>query len=631
MGEFVLAIPGDPETLTGGYIYDARVATELRARGHRVAILRLPDGFPMASEPAIGEALRLLGAASRSAALIVDGLAFGALPAAGLKALGRELIALIHHPLALETGLDRQTAERLRASEREALRCASAIITTSEATRALLVADHGATAEHILVAPPGVDAAPRAACAGAPPVILTVATITPRKNHARLAGALARLADIDWRWRIVGAADRDLACSAELRRLIEALGIGGRVEFAGELGAAELAAAYASADLFALPSRFEGYGMAWAEALARGLPVVAGDDAAAAALVPAAAGAHVGSVDALAAALRRLIADPEARRAAADAAWAHAATLPRWAQTANVFERLLEQPDASARVENFEAGWLDLRERADHAAWAHAPLARVRTVFGSRPTVSVADLGAGSGSTLRALSEHLGPRQSWTLIDHDPALLAHARRRLSDWADGAADAEGGLLLRKGEREITVAFEAHDLAATPLPASAASADLVTASAFFDLVGAEWLDRFSGLLAEAGRPLYARLTYDGRNAFLPAHPLDDAVNAAFNRHQGTDKGFGFALGSAAGAALDGRMAGAGYSVDLGPSVWRLGPDDEALTRKLLAGIAQAASEAPDPPHGLADWLAFRVAAIPRGSVEVWHLDGLFLPPQ
>src|SRR3954471_20693231 len=89
LAEFVLAVPGDPETKTGGYGYARSLVTALRERGHAASILRLPDGFPAPSPASIETALAFLGQVPRATTLIVDGLAFGALPAAGLKALAR--------------------------------------------------------------------------------------------------------------------------------------------------------------------------------------------------------------------------------------------------------------------------------------------------------------------------------------------------------------------------------------------------------------------------------------------------------------------------------------------------------------------------------------------------------------
>jgi glycosyltransferase involved in cell wall biosynthesis len=338
--ELILAAPGDPATPTGGYVYDAHILAELRSRGREASALRLPDDFPEASQGSIDEALRLLGEPPPSATLIVDGLAYGVLPAERLAALDRPLVALVHHPLALESGLDPERAARLEAAERAALAVAAAVVTTSDRTAEMLATRFGVERARLHVARPGVDEAPRAAGSGeGAPVILTVATVTPRKNHLALAGALAGLQDLDWRWRIVGSLDRDPACAAALRRAIAEAGLADRVEFAGEVGAAALATSYASADLFALVSLYEGYGMAYAEALAHGLPTIAG---ASAGFVPEAAGAVVDPLDAagLKKELRRLIGDPEARRRAADRAWAEAERLPRWPAAAGIFERV---------------------------------------------------------------------------------------------------------------------------------------------------------------------------------------------------------------------------------------------------------------------------------------------------
>lgn len=280
-------------------------------------------------------------------------------------------------------------------------------------------------------------------------------------------------------------------------------------------------------------------------------------------------------------------------------------------------------------MSGFDPAWLDLREPADGRARAASLLDRVGERFGACTTIHVADLAAGSGSTLRALAPRLGGRQRWTLIDHDVALLAHARDRLARWADAASEEGGVLRLVKDGRAIEVETELADLARDPLPASAAGADLVTASAFFDLVGEAWLIDFAARLASSGRPLYAALSYDGQKSFAPAHPLDGAVLAAFNAHQGGDKGFGPALGPSGASRLKKALEAAGYVCETAPSPWRLGPADHALTSSLVEGIAGAAAETAKQPKGIADWLAARLATVSNGSAEIGHVD-LFCAP-
>jgi glycosyltransferase involved in cell wall biosynthesis len=177
--------------------------------------------------------------------------------------------------------------------------------------------------------------------------LLTAATLTPRKGHLILAAALARLADLDWRWQCIGSTERDPATTAALREFIAAHGLGDRVDIAGEWPPDRLAAAYRAADCLVLPSFHEGYGMAFAEALARGLPVVACRAGAVPDLVPESAGILVppGDVAALAVALRQIIADPALRRRLAAGAAAVGATLPDWPQSvrlwAAAFDRLV--------------------------------------------------------------------------------------------------------------------------------------------------------------------------------------------------------------------------------------------------------------------------------------------------
>jgi glycosyltransferase involved in cell wall biosynthesis len=341
--EFVL--PGDPETRTGGYEYDRRIVAGLRALGWDVRVHALAGAWPAPSAAERADAARRFAALPDGARVLVDGLAFGALPeVAAAHAARLRLVALVHHPLAEETGLTSAVAERLAASERAALGAARRVVVTSAPTAATL-AGYGVEPDRCVVVEPGTDAAPQARGSGAAaPVLLTVATLTPRKGHALLFEALSGLADRAWQLACVGSDERDPATAAALRTQIAASGLADRIMLRGETGPEGLAAAYDGADLFVAPSLYEGYGMALAEALAHGLPVVATRVGAAAALVGDDAGLLVppGDVAALRGALARLLDEPRLRRHYADGAARARTRLPRWEQACATLAQVLE-------------------------------------------------------------------------------------------------------------------------------------------------------------------------------------------------------------------------------------------------------------------------------------------------
>jgi glycosyltransferase involved in cell wall biosynthesis len=346
--EVVFAIPGDPDTPTGGYRYDRRVIDELRAQHWNVKPLRLPGDFPAPSPASLAETERLLAATPVDALVLVDGLAFGAIPAALLERVPRRYVALVHHPLGLETALARARADELLRTERAALARAVRVIVTSKPTAALLFRDFGVAKEKIAVAEPGTDPAPRARGSQGPPILLSVGVINPRKGYDTLVAALAKIADLPWQSRIAGSMQRDPAATAVLQQAIAAAGLGDRVSLLGTLDEHALAEEYDRATLFVLPSHFEGFGMAFTEAMARGLPVIAGNAGAAPATVPADAGMLVtpGDADALARALHVLLTDAGERGRRADAAWRHAQHLSRWRHTAAAVAAALTEASA---------------------------------------------------------------------------------------------------------------------------------------------------------------------------------------------------------------------------------------------------------------------------------------------
>jgi glycosyltransferase involved in cell wall biosynthesis len=344
-----LLIPGDWSTPTGGFQYDRRLALGLRAAGWTIDVLQLDADWPTPHAAALAHAASRIGAIADGTRVIADGLAFGVLDTV-LAEHARRLrcVALVHHPLHLETGLAPGLREQLRESEARALGFARRVVVTSPST-ARDVEAMGVPPERLAVVVPGTDPCarmPKASPAGkaGPVTLLTVATVTPRKGHALLLQALAGLTTLDWRLHCVGSRTRDAATVARVQALGQALGLAERVVWHGEVDAATLATHYAAADLFVLPSLHEGYGMVVAEALAAGVPVLCSDAGALKDTLPSEAGWCVpaGDVPALRAALRTLIGDSALRRALAEGARRTGRTLPDWPTQAARFAAVLE-------------------------------------------------------------------------------------------------------------------------------------------------------------------------------------------------------------------------------------------------------------------------------------------------
>jgi glycosyltransferase involved in cell wall biosynthesis len=341
------AVPGDLSTPTGGYTYDRRIVGELEALGWQVEVLDISDGFPRPTP----EVRTIVGAQLMGLPvgqpLVIDGLAYGAMPEEAKSLRERyPLVALVHHPLALETGLADAEAAALRKSERAALACARHVIATSAATGRLLIAEYGVSVECLTVVKPGTD---RATAHGPHRsdktlTLLTVGAIVPRKGYDVLVEALARLKDRPWRLVIAGDNTRSPETAAALDEDIARYGLSDRIEIAGPVSEEHLSELYAAADLFVLPSRFEGYGMAFTEAVAHGVPVIGTNAGAIPDTVPPGAGILIApdDVEALAATLRRLIDNETEREQLAAGARAASASFPTWRDSAALFATVLD-------------------------------------------------------------------------------------------------------------------------------------------------------------------------------------------------------------------------------------------------------------------------------------------------
>lgn len=331
------AIPGDLSQRTGGYGYDRRMIAELETLGCEVQLVSLPAGFPTPSASDWAEAQAQIAALPDGALVLVDGMAYAVM--AQLVRLHNErlrFVALCHHPLALETGLDPEWRQRWQHDETAALELASAVVVTSHTTAQILLQDFGVAPENLTVVLPGTQRQAFADCANPEPVLLTVASLIPRKGHDLLIDALAGLTHVPWRGRWVGETGLDPSWAQALEARLQDAGLAGRITLAGPV--TDILEEYASADVFVLPSHYEGYGMAFAEALSFGLPIIATAAGAIPDVVPQSAGVLVppGDLAALTLALNSLLTDPDLRKQYQTGAQQASVALPTWEQSAQI-------------------------------------------------------------------------------------------------------------------------------------------------------------------------------------------------------------------------------------------------------------------------------------------------------
>jgi len=334
--EFGFIVPGRLDQLTGGYLYDRHIIEGLRSRRRAVRVVEFVPNDHAA----------LLAEFADGVTVVIDGLALPDLEQAVMAHWRRlRLVALVHHPLAEETGLSHMAAKRLLRLEATTLTRFCGVLCPSQKTAAA-VKSYGVSPDRIFVIPPGTAKPHRPLRRRRGPVrsLLCVASLIPRKGHRVLVAALSRIRDLDWQLLCIGSLHRDRRAVGIVRRMISEARLGDRIFLVGEQPPHVVMRAYRAADIFILPSFHEGYGMAFAEAMAHGLPIIATDTGAIPDTVPREAGLLVppGDAAALARALRRVITQPALASSLAAGSRAAGAQLPDWRQATKRWEEALD-------------------------------------------------------------------------------------------------------------------------------------------------------------------------------------------------------------------------------------------------------------------------------------------------
>ena len=247
----------------------------------------------------------------------------------------------------------------------------------------------------------------------------------------------------------------------------------------------------------------------------------------------------------------------------------------------------------SGIMSRFAPEWLALREPVDIESHNKDVLNACARAFVGRKKLSVCDLGAGTGASVRAFAPLLPKEQLWTLVDHDEENLNTALKALAVWSGTASRLASEIALERAGQHIDVHIRQHDLATDP-GRWLNEANLATASALFDLTSADWIVRFVDALCAKRIPLLAVLSFDGWMEANPNHELDEQIFSAFRAHQRVDKGFGPAAGPGAITILEGALSDVGYTVISGDSPWELSETTQRLMQETLKSLAAAAVE-------------------------------------
>ncbi|SOB75123.1 Glycosyltransferase involved in cell wall bisynthesis [Marinobacter sp. LV10R510-11A] len=634
-------VPGDPNQNTGGYRYVRKLIEALNQAGATAEVTGLPGRFPKPDGIATHGMDSLLSQFADGSWVILDGLAMSAMPSTLEKHAQRlRLVALIHHPLADETGLSLSEQDWFFEREEKALRIVRDVFTTSAFTASRL-ADYGVDAGRIQTAEPGVESPAgnalasdteifgkkHEAQASKAPKILCVAHLSPRKAQGHLVDALAGLKGLEWHCTLAGSCERDPVYANGVRQQVQESGLGGRIDFAEEVEEQQLASLYREADLFVLPSLYEGYGMVIDEALAARLPVISSDGGALkhTGNRPGVLLYRAGDTDALQASLRTWLGDSAALEHARELAAAESRNIRSWADTASLFLQGLGYFDQRHRATFFADEWLQAREAADHCARSVELTQRLEQWAGDtlksnhQNPVRIVDIGTGRGSNVAYLAPAFSLPQEWLLVDQDNDLLAAAARKA--------------------HQLNVSFKTLQRRLMPedfqgfLPQDTS---VVTASALIDLVSEAWLAALVAEVISKQAAILVVLSYTGRFTLSPAHKDDALLRELVNQHQHGDKGTGAALGPEAAAVLADQLRMKGYEVQVVETPWQLDSKDAQLATMLMAGWVTAAKQqspgAEDASDRLDAWFAARKQQQVAGELEitVHHQDVLGLPP-
>ena len=356
-----LLIYGSLETISGGYLYDRQLVQVLRTAGHTVAIVSVPwrnYGRHLTDNWSTALLTRLRQ--EPFDLLLQDELnhpSLAWLNGRVRREVNYPFISIVHHLRSSE-----EHAHWLlpfyRWVERRYLNSVDGFLYNSQSTQATVTAllqdnkpAHVAypAADHHQPPPTAVISATiqRRTQRQGPRQLLFVGNVIARKGLHILLQALAQVPPSLWRLQVIGSLASDHAYVAHIRQLIDIHALTANVTLTGSATDAQIAASYAQSDFYAAPA-FEGFGIAYLEAMSFGLPVIASTAGAAHEIVTHGVDGYLVNptdTNALAAHITELCTQPDHLAAMSRAARQRYDRHPTWQATFAPVVQWLEQRD----------------------------------------------------------------------------------------------------------------------------------------------------------------------------------------------------------------------------------------------------------------------------------------------
>jgi glycosyltransferase involved in cell wall biosynthesis len=339
-------IPGDINTLTGGYVYDKMILEGLRRKGYNVSLHELTSDFPFPAPESISQCNQVFNTIPAGNPILIDSLIFGSIPDI-LKdqRIKNPLVAIIHLPLAKNPNYSPSIQAQLARQEKIAFQYADKVVAVSDFTKQLL-AEYNIDLSIIKVINPGVsNVEQKTDFPQFPEKLLCVGSYLPGKGQILLVEALAKNKNLSWTLNMYGIKDFDRAYVQNMLTKIKIEGLSNRIFMNSPVSNEELHICYLNADLFILPSYFENFCMSLNDALAHGLPVITTNGGGIPYSVPCNMGLFVrpGNVAELSGAIRKTLTDPIIYKEICTNASQYYKSANTWIESINQFHVLISE------------------------------------------------------------------------------------------------------------------------------------------------------------------------------------------------------------------------------------------------------------------------------------------------